>query len=185
MNILKTISYKSDSDTINSSYGNMYTLFHYNFIENVIMQNLASCESVLDVGSGYGHWIEFYKEIYSSDVDFIDISKRVQINLRMRYDINGHCGSIHKFNKGKYEVINAIGVLHHIMNDNNLIKAIDNLKSMSDTIIVGTAFDLQRNDKHRRFRPLEFWEKHLGVCEIFRPRPNNCKSHLNVLIYKS
>jgi len=181
MNIFKTISYKSDKDTINSNYGNMFARYHYSFIENAIMQNIASCKTVLDVGPGHGHWIEFYQDVYSSEVDFIDISRRVQIDLRKRYGIKGHIGSIHRFNKGRYDIVNAIGVLHHILNDRDLIRAIENIKLMSDTVIIGTAFDTARNDKHRRFRPLEFWREHFD-CEVISPSPRYCKRHLDLII---
>ena len=187
MNVFRNVSYASDKETISPNWDNLSVKYHYNFIENTIIEHLPQCESVFDVGPGYGHWIDFYQQVYRAEVDFIDISRKVQMDIQTRYGIHGHHGSIHKFvRKERFDVVNAIGVLHHIMNDSDLIRAIGILKEMANHyVIIGTMFDPARNDKHRKIRPLDWWINHLGCSLVISPNtPDHCIRHMDVIIHE-
>lgn len=187
MNIFKTISFTDDKSTISNGWNDLSIRYHYNFIENGIISNINECKTVFDVGPGYGHWIRFFQEVYGSPVDFIDLSKNVQRDLQKRFEITGHLGSIHKFRtKAKYDVVNAIGVLHHIMKDKDLLKAIEIIKSIAtEYIVIGTAFNPARNDKYRKFRSLEWWKEQFDNSIVVSPNPPGyCRRHLDLIIVK-
>lgn len=188
-NHFKNIVYQSDKATISLEWDNLSVKYHYNFIENVIIQNIKECDSVLDIGSGYGHWIEFYQSTYNSHVTFIEISEKMTGILEEKYGKIGYCKPIEDIviNR-KFDVINAIGVLHHIMNDKDLHKAIENINKMllpGGILFIGTRFDHATNEKHRKYRTLDWWKSEFGDITIIRSDPPvHCKKHLDMIIYK-
>ena len=54
------VNYKSDKETVSNLWDDLSVKYHYNFIENGIIKNVKDCNSVLDIGSGFGHWLKFY-----------------------------------------------------------------------------------------------------------------------------
>lgn len=194
-NIYWDRGYNSDKETISKSWDNVSSAYHYAWLETSIMNHLVfKPKKVLDVGTGYGHWIEFYRSVYSSNVKSIDISQKVVDDINKRY---GNCklADIINYKTGKYDVINAIGILHHVMNDKDLKKAIDNCYSMlkrNGILFIGTRFDWPQEkhipkEKVRKFRTKEKWLKLLKDFDVRIDRSNpakHIKKHLDLIICK-
>lgn len=191
----------SDQLTISKNTSYLQSKFHYNAVENSIIQyltthSLPTNPTILDVGSGTGHWIDFYlKALDPSMIVGNEISEPAAIVLKAKYE------SIEKKNvrvvgkdiseKGlklqhQFDLINAIGVMFHIVEDNQWEQALLNLKNhLTDDgiIIIGGQFGMltqnigfsnsnhfQEKDKsekwnknklyiNKRIRSLRFWKK--------------------------
>ena len=67
-----------DAHTVEPEKGLYPTLVHYNGVENIILSHLfnngitVSGSSVLDIGSGAGHWIDFYSKLGAARVHGVD-----------------------------------------------------------------------------------------------------------------
>lgn len=181
-NMWKDKKFTSDADTVSPSWDLVSVKYHYSWMESQICKHITNEKSVFDVGSGYGHWLKFYKEIG------FDIIEGLELSLPMAEKLNIYAGDIVDWERGEYEMINAIGILHHIMKDKDLIKAIENIKTMSKGLIfIGTRFDFfgSPKERNRKFRPLEFWEEHLNIIAIERNNSNKLNKHLDLLICKA
>ena len=187
------IIYQNDKDTINPSWDDLSARFHYNFLENAIIKELKKYESVLDIGPGYGHWIKFYQEVYGSYVNFIEISQKMTEILEKKYNVVGYRKPIERtVIDRKYDVINAIGVLHHIIKKKNLVKAIQNITDMLNpdgTLFIGTRVDFIKppNEGMRLFRTLDQWSELLSDYDITIQRsdpPWHCRKHLDLITAK-
>ncbi len=131
----------SDRATISPYTSRLESTFHYNSVENSIILSLAGravpdAPRVLDVGSGAGHWIDFYREVLgASAVTSVDISPTDVRNLRTRYkSVKGvkvveADVSQDSFELGAdFDIVNAIGVLFHIVDDARWEQALRNLR---------------------------------------------------------
>ncbi len=150
---------KSDSATISLNYNKISTKYHYNNIEISIIKYLSINNqinerelTILDIGSGTGHWIDFYQsilnvkniigcEISSVCADFLKEKykndEKVKIEISDILDIKDY--------ENKFDVINAIGVVFHIVDDNKWEKTIINCSKMlkkDGILIVGGNFGL-------------------------------------------
>lgn len=148
-----------DGATISLDYNLALVQYHYKVVEMAILEfmyknGIESMEGKagLDIGSGAGHWIDFYlNELGAGSCDGIEISNVCAENLHNKYidddrveimhlDISKSAPGIDK----KYDVINAIGVMFHIVNDKAWEQAIQNLTDMLNPggmLIVGGQFD--------------------------------------------
>lgn len=181
------IKFNSDKSTVSPNWDDLSIRYHYNFIENSIIQNIKSCNNVLDVGSGYGHWINFYQDVYGAEVEALDPGLN-------EYKCVKHRCVIENFeSQKKYDVINAIGILHHIIDDKKISKAIQicyNHLCVGGYFIIGTRFDFMDNPKEklRKFRTLEQWKFLLCDFEFIRIKRSNppyyCKKHLDLIVVK-
>lgn len=186
MNYWKNIKFKSDKETVSNNWSDISIRYHYNFIENAIIQNVDKCNTVLDIGSGFGHWIKFFQDVYKADVEAVEIGLN-------EYNVLKYTGSIHniEINK-KFDVLNAIGVLHHLINDSQLLEAIDNISSMmhNDSILlIGTRLDFIKptKEKLRSYRTHNDWVYLLSEFNVQIVRSNapfHCKKHLDLLTCK-
>jgi SAM-dependent methyltransferase len=127
----------SDRQTIQRKKSDLTTRYHYNSVEMQILRyfynkNLTIENSaVLDIGSGAGHWIDFYKSLYCSSVIGVDISSSSVKYLKKKYmrdkNIEIKHGSAVKVLKNlseKFDIVNAIGVMFHIVDDAEWIQTI-------------------------------------------------------------
>lgn len=189
----------SDGITISPDYNPIFSKYHYNSVENSIIEIFAGEElptdlSVLDIGSGAGHWIDFYYDVFKAKkIVGIEISKYCVDALRAKYKGKDNIEIIEgdisdpKFKfSDKFDIINAIGVMFHIVDDNLwkiALRNISNIINYNGIVIIGGQFgfitqnvqfhktdefstwdDLrQRESKivliNKRIRSLNFWKK--------------------------
>lgn len=148
-----------DAVTISEHASNLETLFHYNAVENSIAKYFIKYGTptnfdFLDLGSGTGHWIDFYhKNFELNTVRSIEISKPAVELLNEKFS-----SSIADFKaieadfsapgftlNQQFDVINAVGVLFHIVNDEQWQQAMTNLSNLlkpNGVIVAGGEFGL-------------------------------------------
>lgn len=152
----------SDRMTISPTFSRLGAKYHYNIVENSIIEffydlDLSEDLSVLDIGAGAGHWIDFYRETFNATYCMgIDISEPLVLKLSEKYldqenvEILVNDISTDDFNLSrKFQIINAVGVLFHIVNDSKWLTALENLKGCLEDnglIIVGGQFGLTTDD---------------------------------------
>lgn len=187
----KTVIYDSDRATVSNSWDSLSVDYHYKFIESCIQKEFKG-KTVLDIGPGFGHWIEFYK---GCKVEAIELSKPMADTIRKKYGIKVYNCGVEDTITGEYDVINAIGVLHHIMNDQNLSKALSNIKQMmkrNSVCFIGTRLvdDSYHKERVRNFRTLDKWEEllkqsGLKIENIYNSTPpTGIKKHLDLIVCK-
>lgn len=132
-----------DAETISAASSRIDTRYHYNAVENTLLAAFAgrgvrTAGRVLDVGSGAGHWIDFYLDVMRADaVVGAEISAVAAEALAARYagdtrvriaeaDIAADAPGI----EGPFDVVNAIGVMFHIVDDDMWRRAVRNLAGL-------------------------------------------------------
>lgn len=165
----------SDADTIAPERGSFATRFHYNAVENSIIECLAGHEfrhplRVLDVGSGAGHWIDFYLEVFGAEeVVGLEISEPAVRALAERYaDVPGvtiveaDVGDASFALEGEFEIVNAIGVMFHIVDDDRWERAAGALArrlAPGGVFVVGGQFGrVTQNVQFHRTDSFSSWE---------------------------
>ncbi len=156
------------------------TKYHYNLVENGIIDILGGLEArtdagdVLDVGSGTGHWIEFYSEYLAArSVTGADFSELAAKALGERYSDRDDL-TMHRMDMSEhradfddaFDVVNAIGVMFHIVDDERWRMAIQNIGSYlrkDGVAIIGGDFgpNTEELGVMRRTRSLALWESTL------------------------
>lgn len=128
-----------DVTTIKRGADPRLTLYHYNTVENAILEHALHTPfpdrpSVLDIGSGAGHWIDFYRSAFDARrVVGLELSAPAAGALRSRYagqesvsveegDVSGNLDLGERF-----EIVNAVDVLFHIVDDALWRRAMANL----------------------------------------------------------
>jgi len=138
----------SDALTISKTFDPNHARLHYNSIERSIIKSLARIDfkspnpSVLDIGSGSGHWIDFYQSCYGSTRSVgVDLSRYSIDALQKKYQNDGRVAlvladvSSADFSLDeRFDIISAIGVMFHIVSDEKCIRA---LKTFSEHLKVG------------------------------------------------
>lgn len=83
---------ESDASTISKYTSSVVSGHHYSSIELLLFEYLhnngfasLAGKRVLDIGSGSGHWIDFFSRIGVSDMTGIDVSERSCDFLRKRF----------------------------------------------------------------------------------------------------
>ncbi|MAT39347.1 MAG: hypothetical protein CL946_07060 [Ectothiorhodospiraceae bacterium] len=127
----------SDAKTISSKKSEYSARYHYASTEMQIYRyfvnhNAASPASILDYGSGAGHWIDFYRDLGAETAGGIEISEKCVEHLTHKYKETPKTtiwhGKIHEVLETQvtttFDLINAIGVLFHIVDDNELIQVL-------------------------------------------------------------
>lgn len=148
----------SDRITIGPNVKPLHAKYHYNAVENSIIRALLRVPvrehpAVFDLGSGAGHWIEFYRQTFgASPVVGLDISKVCADRLREKYagahDVSIIAGDITDpaFRVGrKFDIVNAIGVVFHIVEDRLWLQALVNMRDLlteDGVMIVGGEFGM-------------------------------------------
>lgn len=148
----------SDRMTIGPAVNPLHSKYHYNSVENSIIRGLLRCQvrqhpAVFDLGSGAGHWIDFYRNTFGAlYVCGLDISKTCVEKLRNRYvqtdDVSIVEGDItdRSFRLDqKFDIVNAIGVVFHIVDDRLWVQALINMRDLLNgdgLMIVGGQFGM-------------------------------------------
>ena len=161
------------------------TKYHYNLVENGIIDLLGGPGSgidvgdVLDIGSGTGHWIEFYARIMEArSVTGADFSQLASKALAERYagrpDLTVHQLDISQHRAefdDSFDVINAIGVMFHIVDDDLWRAALGHMGKYlrrDGIAIIGGDFgpNTEELGVMRRTRSLELWEDTLDALDL-------------------
>jgi SAM-dependent methyltransferase len=131
----------TDATTIalNSSENDPASKYHYNTVENHIYNILIKQghtpdgKKVLDIGSGAGHWIDFWLESNADSVTGVEISEVASTRLTEKYHDNEQV-SINQDNisapsneYNEFNYVSAIGVLFHIVEDQAWEDAVSNV----------------------------------------------------------
>lgn len=155
---------KEERDLINNEWPLFWAKYHYNLVENGIMEEMYETGlfskqlDVIDIGSGTGHWIQFYAEYFNVKqifgVDFTDKSIKFLEKLNVnncniiQYDITEPL--LESIKHIKFDIINAIGIIFHIVDDEKWRKALINLsKILSEDGIMIIGGDFGKVTKER------------------------------------
>ena len=176
----------SDRQTISPEKDLISARYHYASVEVLILRHLVNSGfplrdcSVFDIGSGAGHWIEFYLGLGAGRCVGIDVAERSADHIRERYAgddrVEMHHGLFQDFleqDDGRYDVINAIGVLFHVVEDSEWergLRAIASSLREGGLLVVGGHFGWSHNinvqfDDHsavnKRLRSRGCWKRAL------------------------
>lgn len=148
----------SDRQTIAPRKSSFTAKYHYASVEMQILKHLQNNSvdmdqgAVLDIGSGSGHWIDFYNEFEPHQITGMDVSVSSFNYLKNKYSENTyidiHQGkAIEVINQleGSYNLVNAIGVMFHIVDDlewQNTIQAVGDILKKDGLFVVGGHFGL-------------------------------------------
>jgi SAM-dependent methyltransferase len=128
-----------DVVTLNRHGNPRLARYHYNTVENAILERALHAPfpdrpALLDVGSGAGHWIDFYRSAFDARrVVGIEVAAPAADALRSRYaaeadvaieelDISGDIELGERF-----DIVNAVDVLFHVVDDRRWRRAVENL----------------------------------------------------------
>jgi SAM-dependent methyltransferase len=165
-----------DSETIAPGADPLRTAYHYNAVENAIMDCLArqllpSPLTVLDVGSGAGHWIDFYRRVFAaSSVVGLELSALAAEGLRAKYadrpeveiaegDVSDPGFSLER----TFGLVNAVGVMFHIVDDERWQRAVSTLARHLEpgglAVISGQFGRATRNIQFHRRDDFSSWDE--------------------------
>lgn len=155
--------------------------YHYNMVENGVIDVLRAHTPdmtglhVLDVGSGTGHWVEFFSKVLEARsvvaTDFSEVaadrlaarfSTRTDITIR-RMDISEPEPSF----RARFDVVNAIGVVFHIVDDVRWVRTIGNIVEYlapEGVAVIGGDFGDRTEELGvmRKVRSLAAWDEVLN-----------------------
>lgn len=130
----------SDGATVSTIEDELTSRYHFAVTEKALLECLmregvCPTGSVLDVGSGAGHWIDFYRQIFRpARVVGVDIARSSVEALSLRLADATEAAVLQAdvsaagFELGeRFELINAIGVMFHIVEDEAWERALGNL----------------------------------------------------------
>ena len=181
--------YKSNPDsqdrrTIGPEVEELRALYHYKSVERNIIEAIMSNESwisnpqtlrVLDIGSGTGHWLKFFiDEIGVGRATGVEISSTAVDKLKQRFaafnNIKIHLADISSegFDLGeRFHIINAIGVIFHVVDDKAWRRSITNIAKQLEPggiAIIGGKFDsITRNVHFTKTDEFTSWEQFTSV----------------------
>jgi SAM-dependent methyltransferase len=151
-----------DRVTISPTADLVTTAYHYSLVETGILGYFATRQhspvnTVVDIGSGAGHWIHFYRSVFQARrVVGLDISAACAQVLRARYsndaEVEIRQGDVSRGDvelPGMCDVVNAIGVMFHIVDDAAWESALARLaEALTSTgvLIVGGQFGFITQD---------------------------------------
>jgi SAM-dependent methyltransferase len=170
----------SDAKTLAAAdlYAESITDYHYASIE-LLLHKLCiedkysfRDKTVLDVGAGSGHWVEFYLRNGAKKVTAIDLSKKSCDAISKRFE--GQPVEVHNCAagdvQGQFDLINAVGIMFHITDDALWTSTVSHLeKATREKLIVGGAFGAfttnyqwnNRREATKRLRSLSRWKNTL------------------------
>jgi SAM-dependent methyltransferase len=164
--------------------------FHYNATENSIIRCLTRrapiasqtpslwrfaqgrrAWKVLDVGSGTGHWVDFYLDVYlAKSVTAVEFVPQMAEFLRAKYAGRPEVTVLQAdvasdpLPASEFDIVNAIGVMFHIVDDGLWRQAIARLLAAlkpDGLLLVGGDFgDETRNVQFHKTDRFDTWDEH-------------------------
>lgn len=191
-----------DTTTLTPGKERLPTLYHYNATENLILRHLfnhgydLTGQRVLDVGSGAGHWLQFYRSLGAASVTGVEISRPAADALSARFQddpgIEIRQGDVTALDLGAdFDVINAIGVMFHIVDDDAFHRTVATLVGAlkpGGLLIVGGHFGVFDNlnvqfDRdgrvNKRLRSRRHWRRLLKACDAVEILRNDAYRHID------
>lgn len=185
----------SDRQTLSSTKSALTAAYHYASVELLILRDLQmsakriqiKSASVCDLGTGSGHWIDFYLSIGASRCVGIDVSEKATSFLREKYSsdervavLHGRLNDVLRASDDSFEIVNAIGVMFHVVDDEEweaTIREVGQIIHPGGLFIVGGHFGwldhvnvyYQENAVCKRLRSASHWRRSLrdaGFGEI-------------------
>lgn len=174
-----------ETELISDGWPRSWSRYHYNLVENGIIRMLRSAGTdmssarVLDVGTGTGHWVDFYREVFRvPSITSVDFSERAvaevaartagapNVTIR-RVDITKHEPDW----DASFRVVNAIGVMFHIVDDQAWSRAIHHLATYLEpggVAIFGGDFSDETRERGvmRRTRAIAEWREQLASAGL-------------------
>lgn len=171
-----------DWQTIGPSCCEPEIRFHYNATENSIIHALAKAFPyppmrmlypqfqkrrnwrVLDIGSGAGHWLDFYRRYYDADVTGVELTSQMAAMLSRKYPSVIQADITQHFSVEPVDIVNAIGVMFHICDDERWAQAVGNLASNlkpGGLMLIGGEFEDRTEDvQFHKTDDFESWREH-------------------------
>ena len=128
-------------------------------------------KSVLDVGSGTGHWLTWYAAWGAGPRTALELSPIGALRLRERFrDVTVAEGNIADpppgLLSGTFAIVNILGVVYHIVDPAAAERALANLARLTapgGRLVLSDALGSEEATvaPHVRFRPLAFYEQRL------------------------
>jgi len=189
--------YDDERTLINPDWEWWRVKYHYNLVENDIMYWLLATNqsmsdmSILDIGGGTGHWLDFYTNYLESlNITMLDFSEVVVKRLRKKYPKikiqHSNVATKQSQFSNKFDVINAIGVMFHLVDDSMWESAVINLCAYlksGGVAIIGGEFGINtyQVSHHRVARSLEYWKSVVEAndCKIVGVKQNNWVSGIS------
>ena len=167
--------------------------FHYNASENSIIRCLAKhiplgnvspavwrfaqarrAWSVLDVGSGTGHWVDFYLGVYlAKSVTAVEFVPQMADFLRAKYAARPEVivlqtdVAVDPLPVNQFDIVNAIGVMFHIVDDSLWKQALARLLAAlkpDGLFLIGGDFGAEtRNVQFHKADSFESWGEHDSI----------------------
>lgn len=148
----------------------------------------ATPRSVLDIGSGTGVWIDFWRRRGVVDIVGVDLTEAAVTGLRRRFaDVEFVRADVTDLDPGRrFDLVSAISVLLHITDDGSFREALRRLGAAlapGGAMIVVDAVIVRRwwgepfgSDSNSRARSLQEWETALAAAglRIADLRPATC-----------
>lgn len=176
----------SDQKTIASNRTIIPTKYHYASIELILLREFFhrkldfSTLDVCDIGSGAGHWLDFYQSITAKSCLSIEVSEKAGEYLKRA---NAHNDSVNveigffqdilKNHENCFDLINAVGVIFHVVDDDDWLTGLKRLFGAlrpNGLLVVGGHFGLLNNVNvqfnpdntvNKRLRSGSHWRKTL------------------------
>ncbi len=120
-------------------------------LRQFVNHNISGFKSLLDIGSGAGHWIDFYRSLGVEKAIGIEVSANCVEHLNQKYagdeNVSFYLGAtfdvFEKETLPQFDQISGIGVLFHIVDDKELIACLEHFYKHLEPggyLIVGSNF---------------------------------------------
>ena len=178
---------KSDASTISKHTDEVVSRYHYSSLELLLLKYFHNrgvniCDScILDIGSGAGHWVDFYKKLGAKKLAAIDVSSIACAYLEERFgeSLNIRCGKASEILKEEvketYDLISAIGVMFHVVDDRECVETIKLARSALKPgglfivsghfgYINGLNVQVDKSGVNKRLRSRWWWRKNIKIA---------------------
>jgi SAM-dependent methyltransferase len=185
----------SDRQTLSATKSPLAAAYHYASVELLILRHLRlvgfklQTASVCDLGSGSGHWIDFYLSLGASRCVGIDVSQKSVSFLSERHASDdrvkvmpGRLHEVMRASNDQFELVNAIGVMFHLVDDEEweeTIRQVGRILRPGGLFVVGGHFGWldnlnvdydPQNSATKRLRSASHWRRSLSQAGFGRVR---------------
>jgi len=148
---------------------------HYGYTSGIIAYAMVEHEhtptSVLDIGSGFGYWLRWYRDVFKVEPLGVEIgsSQTEELKGEGLNVVNSDVLEFLEQHDEKFNTINAISVMHHILPDEKREKVLEHFESKLEKggiIIIGGLFEKKQRQYsvslgkvYKRCWSLSRWQK--------------------------